>query len=151
MLWWSSRTLTKKSQSLKRFNLHVYIRSNYMYTVYLYMVFKLLLTIFVHVLAILNLIINIILSWDQNSFILSFFVVPCYDEVQGHWQKSRNLWNDLMNENINIWNIRKRITPDRTHTNYRISIWCQICKLTVYIFFWTLFVITSLLWSKHFV
>jgi hypothetical protein len=31
-----------------------------------------------------------------------------------------------MNENINIWNIRKRITPDRTHKNYRISIWHQI-------------------------
>jgi hypothetical protein len=55
----------------------------------------------------------------------SFFVVPCYDEVQGHWQKSRNLRNALMNENINIWNIRKRITLHRTHTNYWISIWCQ--------------------------
>ena len=48
-------------------------------------------------------------------YIVSFFVVPCYDEVQGHWQKSRNLRNALMNKNINIWNIRKRITPDRTH------------------------------------
>jgi hypothetical protein len=46
MLWWSSRTLTKKSQSQKRFN----------------------------------------------------------------------------EQNINIWNLRKRITPDRTHKNYRISI-----------------------------
>ena len=27
---------------------------------------------------------------------------------------SRNLRNALMNENINIWNIRTRITPDRT-------------------------------------
>jgi hypothetical protein len=49
--------------------------------------------------------------WNARSklFIVSFFVVPCYDEVQGHWQKSRNLRNALMNENINIWNIRKRI------------------------------------------
>jgi len=31
-----------------------------------------------------------------------------------------------MNENINIWNTRTRITPDRTLKNYRISIWRQI-------------------------
>jgi hypothetical protein len=41
-------------------------------------------------------------------------------------KKSHNLRNALMNENINIWNIRKRLTLDRTRKNYRISIWCQI-------------------------
>jgi hypothetical protein len=39
---------------------------------------------------------------DQNSFIVSFFIAPCYDEVQGHLQKSLNLKNALMNENVNI-------------------------------------------------
>jgi hypothetical protein len=34
---------------------------------------------------------------DQISFIVSFFVVPCHDEVQGHWQKSRNLRSALSN------------------------------------------------------
>ena len=32
----------------------------------------------------------------------------------------------LMNGNINIWNIRTKITPELTHKNYRISIWRQI-------------------------
>jgi hypothetical protein len=38
----------------------------------------------------------------------------------------RNLRNALMNGNINIRNIRTRITPERTRKNYRISIWRQI-------------------------
>jgi hypothetical protein len=49
------------------------------------------------------------------------------------WWSSRTLTklklesqNALMNENINIWNIRTRITPDRTRKNYLISIWHQI-------------------------
>jgi len=64
---------------------------------------------------------------DQNSFIVSFIVYPCFDEVQGHWQnESHNLRNALMNKNINIWNIRTRITQDWTRKNYRISIWHQI-------------------------
>jgi hypothetical protein len=47
---------------------------------------------------------------DQNSFIVSFIVPSCFDEVQGHWQNwSRNLRNALMKKNINIWNIRTRI------------------------------------------
>ena len=38
----------------------------------------------------------------------------------------RNLRNALMNGNINIWNIRTRITPERARKNDRISIWHQI-------------------------
>jgi hypothetical protein len=37
----------------------------------------------------------------------------------------------LMNKNINIWNIRTRITPDRTRNNYQISIWHKF-KLVFY-------------------
>jgi hypothetical protein len=40
--------------------------------------------------------------------------------------KSRNLRNALMNWNINIWNIKTRIIPERTCKNDRISIWHQI-------------------------
>ena len=33
---------------------------------------------------------------DKNSFIVSFIVLPWYDEVQGHWQNwSCNLRNAL--------------------------------------------------------
>jgi hypothetical protein len=49
------------------------------------------------------------------------------------WWSSRTLTKlksqsqkPLMNWNINIWNIRTRITPERTRKNYRISIWRQI-------------------------
>jgi hypothetical protein len=67
------------------------------------------------------------LKWNARSklFIVSF-IVPPY-EVQRHWQNyRRNLRNALMNGNINIRNIRTRITPERTRKNYRISIWRQI-------------------------
>jgi hypothetical protein len=58
------------------------------------------------------------LKWNARSklfYIVSFIVPPCFGEVQGHWQNySRNLRNALMKGNINIWNIRTRITPERT-------------------------------------
>jgi hypothetical protein len=30
---------------------------------------------------------------DQNSFIVSFIVFPCFDEVQGHMDKLENTWS----------------------------------------------------------
>ena len=67
------------------------------------------------------------LKWNVRSKLSYWYHLSCFDEVQGHWQnESRNLRNALMNGNINIWNIRTRITPERTRKNYRISIWRQI-------------------------
>ena len=68
------------------------------------------------------------LKWNARSKL--FY---CYHLSSLLWWKfkdidkiSRNLRNVLMNGNINIWNIRTRITPERTRKNYRIPIWRQI-------------------------
>jgi hypothetical protein len=68
------------------------------------------------------------LKWNARSklFHCRGIIPPCFDEVQLHCQKCRNLRNALMNGNINIWNIKTRITPERARKNYRISIWRQI-------------------------
>ena len=59
---------------------------------------------------------------DQNSFIdIINHALMKFKDID-----SRNLRNALMNGNINIWNIRTSITPERTRKNYRISIWRQI-------------------------
>ena len=67
------------------------------------------------------------LKWNARSKLFYWYHLSCFDKVQGHWQnENRNLRNALMNGNINIWNIRTRITPERKRKNYRISIWRQI-------------------------
>ena len=74
--------------------------------------------------------ISLKLKWNSRSklfyctYHFSFFhAMMKFKDID---KKSHNLRNALMNENINIWNIRKRLTLDRTHKSYRISIWRQI-------------------------
>jgi hypothetical protein len=78
---------------------------------------------FVHNLFWLN------LKWNTRSKLFYFIIY----RASMLWWSSRTLTKlksqsqKRFNErNINIWNIRTRITPDRTHKNYRISIWHQI-------------------------
>ena len=83
--------------------------------------------IYFHWYKILGLLYKIKLKWNARSKL--FYCIIYRSSI---WSSrtltklNHNLRNALMNGHINIWNIRTRITPERTLKNYRISIWGQM-------------------------